>query len=262
MSVPLKRNTAGQIVYVALFDGSDIVMTPTIQAGDIQVSLDGAVFNNPATLPSATPAASGQVQIPLAIGETNAVHIGVRGHDAVGAEWDDFYYSIFTSTSTIGEIATAVAGVCSCVTEWFAKSISVLSSIAEDTVVITRGDTLIIPFEGMGDITTCDNIWFTVKGDKDDADTAADIQIDKTNGLLYINGVDAQAAGWAADGSITVTDAVAGDFTVRVEAVQTAKIGVCSRNWYDVQVRWLDATVSTVGKGLARIIGDLTRATS
>ena len=262
MSVPLKRNTAGQIVYVALFDGSDIVMTPTIQAGDIQVSLDGAVFNNPATLPSATPAASGQVQIPLAIGETNAVHIGIRGHDAVGAEWDDFYYSIFTSTSTIGEIATAVAGVCSCVTEWFAKTVSTLSTLVTGEVTIVRGDTLILQFEGIGDITLRDNIWFTVKGDKDDADTGADIQIDEDNGLLYINGVDAQAAGWVADASITVTDAVAGDLTVRLEAVQSAKITTCSRNWYDLQVLWLDGTVSTLSKGIARVIGDLTRATS
>lgn len=262
MSVPLKRNTAGQIVYVALFDGSDIVTTPTIAAGDIQVSLDGGAFNNMVTLPSETPAASGQVQIPLDQTETDATHVGIRGIDQAGAEWDDFYYSIFTSASTLADLATAIAAVCSCVTGWFAKTVSIISTLVTGEVTITRGDTLVLPFEDIGDITTRDNIWFTVKSDKDDEDTAADIQIDEDNGLLYINGVDAQAAGWAADGSITVTDAVAGDLTVRLEAVQSAKITTCSRNWYDLQVLWLDGTVSTLSKGIARVIGDLTRATS
>jgi hypothetical protein len=96
-----------------LFDGADIVMTPTIADGDIQISLDGGAFNPPATLPSATPAASGQVQIPLAQAETNAVHIGIRGIDQVGAQWDDFYYSIFTDTGTIGELGTILSGITS-----------------------------------------------------------------------------------------------------------------------------------------------------
>ena len=155
-----------------------------------------------------------------------------------------------------------IDSICACVTEWFAKTVSTLSTLVTGEVTITRGDTLILQFEGIGDITLRDNIWFTVKGDKDDADTTADIQIDETNGLLYINGVDAQAAGWVADASITVTDAVAGDLTVRLEAVQSAKITTCSRNWYDLQVSWLDGTVSTLSKGIARVIGDLTRATS
>jgi hypothetical protein len=108
MSVPILRNSAGQVVYIALFDGSAYVATPTIVAGDIQISLDGGAFNNMATLPSETPAASAQVQIPLSQAETNAVHIGIRGSDQAGGEWEDFYYSIFTDTDTIGTLANSV----------------------------------------------------------------------------------------------------------------------------------------------------------
>lgn len=111
MSVPIARNVAGQILYVSLFDGADIVTTPTIAAGDIQISLDGAAFANPATLPSETPAASGQVQIPLSAAETNAVHLGIRGIDQAGAEWDDWYYSVFTETDTIGALANSILGM-------------------------------------------------------------------------------------------------------------------------------------------------------
>lgn len=262
MSVPLQRNTAGQSRYIFLFDGADMVLTPTIAAGDFQVSIDGGAFNNLATLPAETPAASGQVEIAFSAAETNGTTICVRWRDQVGAEWDDGAATWETSTSTFASLATAIAAVCPCVTAWFAKAVSTVSTLVVGDVTIIRGDTLILQFEGIGDISTRDNIWFTVKSDKDDLDTSADVQVDEDNGLLYINGVDAQAAGWAADGTITVTDAVAGDLTVRVEAVQTAKITTCSRNWYDLQVLWLDGTVSTVSKGLARVIGDLTRATS
>jgi hypothetical protein len=40
----------------------------------------------------------------LAQAETNGAHIGVRGVDQVGDNWDDFYYSIFTSPFTLDDL--------------------------------------------------------------------------------------------------------------------------------------------------------------
>jgi len=245
MSVPLQRNTAEQSRFVFLFDGTNIRTTPTIAAGDFQVSIDGGAFNNLATLPVETPAASGQVEIAFSAAETNGVTIAVRWIDQVGANWDDGAATWETSTSTFASLATAIAAVCPCVTAWFAKAVSTLSTLVVGDVTIIRGDTLILQFEGIGDISTRDNIWFTVKSDKDDADTAADVQCDEDTGLLYINGAAAAVPGNA---TITVTDAVVGDLTVRIEAIEMAKITTCSRNWYDLQVLWLDGTVSTVAK--------------
>ena len=90
------------------------------------------------------------------------------------------------------------------------------------------------------------------------ADTAADIQIDEATGLLYIMGV----AGTAGNGSIVVTDAAAGDLTITLAAVETAKLSDKGRFWYDIQ--WLSAAgaVTTLTKGRAHIVGDVTRATS
>lgn len=128
----------------------------------------------------------------------------------------------------------------------------------DDPISIRRGDTLDIDFSGLSDLTTRTNIWFTVKDDKDDADTAATIQIDENTGLLYIAGV----AGTAANGSITVTDAAAGDLTVALDAVETAKLPLSGRFSYDVQVLCAGGIVQTETRGHVDLIGDITRATS
>lgn len=126
-----------------------------------------------------------------------------------------------------------------------------------DTAIdIRRGDTLEIDFSGLSNLSTRTNVWFTVKGDKDDADSAADIQIDELTGLLYISG----AQGTAANGSITVTDAVAGKLTVALAAVETAKLDIVGRFFYDVQVLYASGVVRTETRGHANIIGDVTRA--
>ena len=110
------------------------------------------------------------------------------------------------------------------------------SAVIRDAIIFNRGDTMLLTFSGLGDITNRANIWFTIKGDKDDADTAALVQIDEDTGLLYINGA---AAGVAANGSITVNDASAGNLTVRLEAVESAKVEPCVRAYYDLQVHYM-----------------------
>lgn len=126
----------------------------------------------------------------------------------------------------------------------------------DDPVTIRRGDTLDVDFAGLSDLTTRTNIWFTVKDDKDDADSAATIQIDEATGLLYIIGT----AGTAAHGSITVTDAAAGDLTVVLDAEETTKLPLSGRFSYDVQVLYADGVVQTETRGHADLIGDITRA--
>lgn len=128
----------------------------------------------------------------------------------------------------------------------------------DDPVTIRRGDTLDVDFAGLGDLTARSNIWFTVKDDKDDADSSAAIQIDELTGLLYIIGT----VGTAAHGSITVTDAAAGDLTVVLDAEETAKLPLSGRFSYDVQMLCAAGTVQTETRGHVDLIGDITRATS
>lgn len=113
MGIPaIIKNQAGQDpVPISLFDSNgDTVLTPTIAAGDIQISLDFGAFNNPATLPSEDPVGSGLVKIPLAQAETNADWIIVRAIDQAGAEWQDVWLFIRTDTQTIGSLIGAAPG--------------------------------------------------------------------------------------------------------------------------------------------------------
>ena len=128
-----------------------------------------------------------------------------------------------------------------------------------ESISIRRGDTFTLDVSGLSNLTTRTNIWFTVKNDKEDADTSAEIQIDEDNGLLYINSAAPTAA---ANGSITVTDAANGNLTVALEAVESAKLSLSGRFSYDVQVLYASGDVVTETRGDADIIGDVTRATS
>lgn len=105
MGVPLKKNTASQIRYIMLFDGSDTKTTPTISAGDFKVSIDGGAEANLGTLPSESPAASGWVKITFSQAETNGDTIAVRWSDP-GATWDDGGMTWDTETQQIGELST------------------------------------------------------------------------------------------------------------------------------------------------------------
>lgn len=105
---------------VALFAQADdqILLAPTIAAGDIQISIDGAAFANPATLPAVSPANSGRLVIALSAAEMNGDRIFIRGIDASGDEWHSFAMVIDTvaagkqfddlSTLTAAQVNTEV----------------------------------------------------------------------------------------------------------------------------------------------------------
>src|SRR4030066_911902 len=96
-----------------------------------------------------------------------------------------------------------------------------------DDIEILRGDTLEIELDYLGNMTNWTKVWFTVKDDKDDADTAAIIQVVESNpgvatdGLLAIAGTAPTAL---ANGAITMLDAAHGNINVRVEAAETLKL--------------------------------------
>lgn len=97
---------------------------------------------------------------------------------------------------------------------------------------------------GVGDLTGRSKLYFTVKymKEKDEAtDAQSVIQIEETAGLLYIN----KTAGTPANGSITVTDALAGTMTIELDAAETDKLLPNESYRYDIK---MDNTVMTEGK--------------
>lgn len=131
---------------------------------------------------------------------------------------------------------------------------SIVAAVAGSDLSIHRGDSLSASITGLGDISGRSKLWFTIKTTARDADTASIVQIEETAGLVYINGA---AAGTPANGSITIDDAVAGDITVALDEVETAKLAPDALV-YDVQM--LDGgDVTTLSAGDATVTADVTR---
>lgn len=73
-------------------------LTPTIAAGDFQVSKDFGAFANLTTIPAETPAGSGQVKITLSATEMTADNVTVRWIDQTATkEWADGAVTIPTT---------------------------------------------------------------------------------------------------------------------------------------------------------------------
>ncbi len=137
------------------------------------------------------------------------------------------------------------------------------------TITVRRGDTLRTQITGLGDLADADELWFTAKQATSDADSAAAVQISLA-GLLVIDGTAAETA---ANGSITVDDEAAGDITVFLDELETAKLGdddspqVLSRTlqlpigqyFYDIQKRTADGDTTTLAEGLLKVVSDVTR---
>ena len=136
-------------------------------------------------------------------------------------------------------------------------SLTIVSQVAGSTITVLRGDTLHASLTGLGSLANVSKVWFTVKSDEADPDSASVIQIEKTDGLLYINGA---AATVAANGTLTIDDATAGDITVDLAALEMAKLSP-RKYHYDVQVlRTTGIEVSTLTSDTFIISADTTRA--
>ena len=137
-------------------------------------------------------------------------------------------------------------------------SLTIASAVSGSTITAHRGDTLSAALTNIGALTNNSKLWFTVKRDYDDADTAAVIQIEKTGGLLYLNG----AVGTAGNGSLTINDEATGDVTIVLNASETAKLSPGNYQ-YDIQIlRSAGTPVSTLTYGEFVVPADVTRATA
>jgi hypothetical protein len=133
---------------------------------------------------------------------------------------------------------------------------SVVAAISGDKISIRRGDSWSVSWTGLGDLSTMDKLWFTLKSDVDDADTASLVQIEEGAGLVYLNGATAAEAG---DGAITIDDAGAGDITVTLQEAATAVLAPATGLRYDVQLLTSGGTVTTLTRGNAVVLADVGR---
>ena len=122
-------------------------------------------------------------------------------------------------------------------------------------LAVKRGDTFTGVITGLGSIANRTKLWFAFKRSHHDADTAALVLIEETDGLVYLDG----AAATSGQGSITVDDEDAGNVTVVIDEAATAVLTEGARP-YDIQVLRSTGNVNTLAEGTATVSADVTRA--
>lgn len=133
---------------------------------------------------------------------------------------------------------------------------AVAAALAGSTINIRRGDTLTVSITGLGDLTARTKLWIAGKADRGHPDTAAVFVIEETADLQVINGSTATTP---TNGTLTVTDAVAGNLTIVLAGVETAKLAELTGGVYDVQI--LEAAgPRTLTDGTLNVTLDVTRA--
>lgn len=134
----------------------------------------------------------------------------------------------------------------------------VAAALAGSAMTVLRGDTLTVSWAGLGDLSARSKLWVTGKADKNHPDNAALFQVDESSGLLTING---ETAATAANASLVVTDEDAGDVTLTIAGVETAKLGELASGAWDLQIL-TTAGPQTITEGTLEVTLDVTRATS
>ena len=170
----------------------------------------------------------------LDAGSTGEALDDAGGGGGGGASAADIWsYANRTLTMTVNQILSAVA--------------------AGDRITVQRGDTLSWPLTDLGSVSGNTRLWFTVKRNRADLDTAAILQIELPGGLIRLNG----AAGTAGDGSITVVDAPTGDVTIVIASVASAQLP--PGKWYWDFQSLIGTTVHTHADGVFEVDSDITR---
>jgi len=268
MSVPLKKNTAGQQRFVFVFDGSDIKTTPTIVAGDFQVSIDGGAFGNLTTLPTESPAASGQVEVQFSQPETNGDTIAMRWIDQAGADWDNGAATWETDTSTFADLATTLAAIVASIAALPAAmwsyatrtltqgAASIIDTVTGEDVTTYRGTFWDVTLTGLPTLVDRADVYLAIKINKDDSDDDAIVLWSLAVGLVRLNG----AAATAGDGALTVPV----DTSVRVtlKATVAATLDVQIGYYYGIKRIALSdgEAYSTSEGGLWTVAADTPRA--
>ena len=102
-----KKNTQF-ICYIGLpsvANADNFQTNPTLAAGDVTVSVDGAAAANITTLPSADPAGGKRIKVTLSADEMNGDNIQVLFSDVTGGEWKDVLINIQTTLNQVDSLS-------------------------------------------------------------------------------------------------------------------------------------------------------------
>ena len=124
------------------------------------------------------------------------------------------------------------------------SAVSTAATVSGDSITVIKATTWTIAITGLGSLAGRTKLWFTVKHKVSDLDSAAMLQVEETDGLVYVRA----AAGTAGNASLTVDDAVAGNVTIVVVAAETDDFAVMSNLYYDIKMLATTVTQLTEGR--------------
>lgn len=138
---PIKNSE--YIFYIGLINQTgdvDLVDTPTIAAGDFQVSTDGGALANLGTLPVVTPASTEMVKVTLSASEMNGDNVTFLGIDAAGDQWNDVLINIHPTVDTYQAKVVLIDAESSStdryVVTWFKNGEPITTGITSPTIQI------------------------------------------------------------------------------------------------------------------------------
>lgn len=143
------------------------------------------------------------------------------------------------------------------------RSAEVVSALAGDELSLHRGDLWEQPFTGLGSLAGRTRLWFSLKRNVTQEDSAAVVQITEDDGLLVVNGEAVGPEGTFSDptlAEIVIDDEAAGDITVRIKGLVTAALSPAVGLLYDVQILDANDQPATLTHATLTITGDVTRA--
>ncbi len=135
---------------------------------------------------------------------------------------------------------------------------SVTAAVSGSSVTVYRGTTWIVALTGLGDISTYDTIYCSVKTNYADSEDDAILRVkDDASGLLRFNGAAPAAA---TNGVITIDDASAGDITITIKEAETVS-ALVANYVYDIKGIDDDGDVIMLSAGGSwDVSGDITQA--
>lgn len=143
------------------------------------------------------------------------------------------------------DISDIVSGIVAggLASQMWSNSVRTLTAPASATTDVTGADitrtraaTWSIAITGLGDVSarSSPKLWFTIKSKLDgEDDRDALLQITETGGLLWLNG---RSYGTPGHGSITVSDAAAGNITIAVDEDVTRQLKSANGLHYDIKM--------------------------
>jgi len=98
---------------VSVADTDNFQVNPTIAAGDFQISINGAAYENLDNLPTVTPAGGRRIQVVISAAETTAAgdggEIDINGTDGAGDEWQSTGATLRVYAADVPTMATTMA---------------------------------------------------------------------------------------------------------------------------------------------------------